>query len=381
MPGLGAGPQGPALFLCLHARKIGGGIAMPTLQIGLFDIHQVDPRQPVGSRVTGEVFAQRLDDLALADSLGYAIAFTAERHFMPGYRCPSPGAWLGAASQRTQSMRLGVMAYTLPIHAPVQLAEEIAVLDHLCGGRLEVGFGLGHRPEELLALAVDPALRVPIYQEWLGLVRRLWAGELVTHRSPHVTLRQVAIHPLPAQQPHPPLWHAGTEPVAARWIGGQDLGLAVGFAPTPRLLPAVEAFRAGQRERAESARSDAPLYRPCGSLALMRHVYVAETEARAQSEITDDLLYLEEVRAGGSLGEGSRSERREHAAELAVALVRDELMIAGGPETVAALLIQAREALGIDLFLANVYASGVETARVHRTLRLLAGEVRERLLS
>jgi alkanesulfonate monooxygenase SsuD/methylene tetrahydromethanopterin reductase-like flavin-dependent oxidoreductase (luciferase family) len=113
----------------------------------------------------------------------------------------------------------------------------------------------------------------------------------------------------------------------------------------------------------------------------MRHVYVAETEARAQSEITDDLLYLEEVRAGGSLGEGSRSERREHAAELAVALVRDELMIAGGPETVAALLIQAREALGIDLFLANVYASGVETARVHRTLRLLAGEVRERLLS
>ena len=65
---------------------------------------------------------------------------------MPGFRCPAPGAWLGAATQRTRQMRLGVLAYTLPIHPPAALAEEVAILDHLSGGRLEVGVGLGHRP-------------------------------------------------------------------------------------------------------------------------------------------------------------------------------------------------------------------------------------------
>src|SRR5688572_6989500 len=143
------------------------------LALGLFDILQVDPTDVAGH---GEVYARRLDDLAFADELGFAVAFSAERHFMPGYRCPAPGPWLGAATQRTQRLRLGVLAYTLPIHPPAALAEEIAVLDHLSGGRLEVGVGLGHRAEELVALGVDPAQRIAVFQERLAILRALWSG-------------------------------------------------------------------------------------------------------------------------------------------------------------------------------------------------------------
>ena len=127
------------------------------IRLGLFDIMQVDPTDPAD---TAEVYRRRLDHLALADELGFAVAFTAERHFMAEYRCPAPCAWLGAASQRTRRIRLGVLAYTLPLHPPVALAEEVAVLDQLTGGRLEIGLGLGHRPEELVAVGVDPARRV-----------------------------------------------------------------------------------------------------------------------------------------------------------------------------------------------------------------------------
>src|SRR5262245_16677333 len=89
-----------------------------TMELGLFDIAQIDPTDPDDSNA---VYQRRLNDLALADEVGLDYAFTAERHFMATYRCPAPAAWLGAVSQRTKSIRLGVMAYTLPIHAPVQL--------------------------------------------------------------------------------------------------------------------------------------------------------------------------------------------------------------------------------------------------------------------
>src|SRR5262249_19975206 len=138
------------------------------ITLGLFDIMQIDPTDAAGH---ADVYRRRLDDLAYADEIGLKIAFTAERHFMGHYRSSAPTAWLGAASQRTRRIRLGVLAYTLPLHSPVRLAEEVAVLDHLSGGRLEVGVGLGHRPEELVAIGVDPAQRIPVFQERLAIMQ------------------------------------------------------------------------------------------------------------------------------------------------------------------------------------------------------------------
>jgi alkanesulfonate monooxygenase SsuD/methylene tetrahydromethanopterin reductase-like flavin-dependent oxidoreductase (luciferase family) len=346
-----------------------------SLSLGLFDIHQVDPTDPAES---AEIYERRLADLAYADELGFAIAFTAERHFMPTFRCPAPGAWLGAASQRTRRMRLGVLAYTLPIHPPAALAEEVAVLDHLTGGRLEVGVGLGHRPEELLALGVDPAGRIAVFQERLAVLRALWSGGQVKLETATTLVRDVAIHPLPLQEPHPPLWYAGTDPGAALWAANQGLNLAIGFAPTERLRPTATAYAA-----ARQAKTGEPA--PPGRIALMRHVCLAESDERALAEVTDDLARLHELRLdhhgrpAAELSEAARADRRASARAGAEDLIRNEVMILGGPETVAAALQQAREALHLDLFLANVYAMGVNQERVQRTLRLLMSEVAPRL--
>jgi alkanesulfonate monooxygenase SsuD/methylene tetrahydromethanopterin reductase-like flavin-dependent oxidoreductase (luciferase family) len=335
-----------------------------TIRLGLFDNLQVDPLDPAD---TATVYARRLADLALADELGFEVAFTAERHFMPNYRAPAPSAWVAAASQRTRRLRLGVLAYTLPLHAPFRLAEEVAVLDHLSGGRLEVGLGLGHRPEELAAIGLDPGQRIPVFQERLALLRALWSGGQVGYESAHSVLREVAIHPLPRQEPHPPLWYAGTDPGAAAWAAAQGMDLAVGFAPIARLAPTARAHAAAR-----------PAERG-GRIALLRHAYVAESDAAARAEMTEDLMRLEEWRSPSPPGEGSRADRRENARAHAAALVRDELAFAGGPETVAADLLAARDALGIGLFLAHPYLAGLGDERVHRTLRLLATEVRPRL--
>ena len=343
------------------------------LHIGLFDIMQVDP---VRQESPSEMYARRLDDLALADELGYDIAFCAERHFLATHVIPSATTWLAAAAQRAIRMRLGALGYTLPIRVPVQLAEELAMLDQLTHGRLEVGFGLGHRVEELVALGVDPEDRVSIYQERLALLEALWSGGVVSFEHDDTRLRDVAIHPLPAQSPYPPLWHAGTEPLAAHWVGSQGIGLAVGFRPSEQLRPAVAAWNAGRKLAGEEVRETWSA-RPTGAVALMRHVYVAESDEQAMREIRDDLIRL------GELNDANRqrglAERKAEAEVHAQELIDTEVMIAGGPETVASAILKSRDLLLLDLFLANVYAAGVDKERIRRTLRLLAGEVRERI--
>ena len=343
------------------------------LQIGLFDIMQIDPLADAAEFDVAEMYAQRLDLLARADELGFPVAFAAERHFLANYACPSATAWIAAASQRTQTMRLGVLGYTLPMRAPVQLAEEIAVLDLLAKGRLEVGFGLGHRVEELIAMGVNPADRITLFQERLALLQALWTGGTVTYERGEVTARDVTIAPLPSQVPYPPLWYAGTEPIAAHWMGTRGLGLAVGFKPTDQLVTPVAAFLAG-REMREQGVIELEPDRPSGVIALMRAVYVSDSDELAMNEMVDDLVRLEE-KFGSTDEEGSRADRRSDARERAESMIREDVMLAGGPETVARAIKGARAKLPFDLLLANVHGAGMDAERIARTLRLIAEEI------
>lgn len=334
-----------------------------TIELGLFDIHQIDPTSDLPA---ADVFERRLRLLSLADQVGLRYAFTAERHFLPTYRMPAATAWIAAASQRTRAMRLGVLAYTLPIHPPASLAEEVAVLDHLCQGRLEVGFGLGHRVEELIALGVDPEERETIFQERLAVMSALWEGAAVTLERPNTLVRNVAIYPLPLQQPSPPLWFAGSDPNAAHWAGLRGMSLAIGFKQTPELKPAVEAFREGRKQ--------SELHPPgAGRIALMRHVSIAATDIEAVEAMADDLDRLQQ------LGSGEPSDIHR-ARQAAMRMIMDESFLAGSPDTVAGSILLARKHLGIDVFLANIHAAGVSDERLEQMVHLLAEEVAPRLV-
>lgn len=344
------------------------------LKLGLFDIMQIDPLQNV---TLPEMLRRRLDDLTLADQLGYDAAFTAERHFIPQFAASSATAWVAAASQRTTRMRLGVMAYTLPIKDPVELAEQVGILDLLSDGRLELGFGMGHRVEELVALGVDPNTRIPRFQERLVLLKALLTGGAVSYQRNDFRLNGVEIAPLSPQDPYPPLWFAGTDPMASQWMAANGLGLAVGFRPVDQLVPTVTAYLDGLALRApEVAESEPP--RPLGRLALMRSIIVGENDDRVREDVIDDLMRLGDL-VEGDQSEVTRPERRSAASDRFDEMVREEVMIAGSVETVAQAIRRSREKVPFDLFLGSPYAMGASRERIEATLRLLAGPVRELL--
>jgi alkanesulfonate monooxygenase SsuD/methylene tetrahydromethanopterin reductase-like flavin-dependent oxidoreductase (luciferase family) len=337
----------------------------PPVEFGIFDIMQVPPETP-----SYRAYNRHLDDAELADQLGLDYHFIAERHFMALYRTPSPTAWLGAMSQRTKRIRIGALAYTVPMHNPIRLAEEISMLDHLSGGRIEAGVGLGHRPEELASLGIDPALRHPMLVESLVVMRKAWLGETFDHPGTAFAFRGVRVD-VPVQLPHPPLWYAGNDPRAAGWCARNLVSLAIGFQSDEQLANPANAFHEQKREDKR-----APERRPY--LALMRHLYIAESNDQAREEMIADLRRIGAAFAAGprelpAIDPADLPDRDEAEAQLDQ-LLENDVVIGGDPETCAEKIAETSRRLGLNVFLANPYLTGLEPERVQRTVRLFANE-------
>src|SRR5271169_4414181 len=118
----------------------------------------------------GEQYEQRLQLIEAYDRAGFHAYHLAEHHATPLGMAPSPGVFLAAVAQRTRRLRFGPLVYTLSLHNPLRLIEEICMLDQMSGGRLDIGFGRGSSPIELEYYGVDAAEAQDIYAEALELI-------------------------------------------------------------------------------------------------------------------------------------------------------------------------------------------------------------------
>src|ERR1700680_4717870 len=134
------------------------------MKFGVFD--HVDR----GDLPLGEHYENRLKLIEAYDRLGIRTYHVAEHHATPVGMAPSPSVFLAAVAQRTRRLRFGPLVYTLSLHHPLRLVEEICMLDQMSGGRLEVGGGRGISPHEVAYYGVDPAKAQPMYIEALSVI-------------------------------------------------------------------------------------------------------------------------------------------------------------------------------------------------------------------
>jgi alkanesulfonate monooxygenase SsuD/methylene tetrahydromethanopterin reductase-like flavin-dependent oxidoreductase (luciferase family) len=196
------------------------------MQFDLF--HEISvPPQPVRSEA--QAYSDTLAEIELADRLGYHCAWLVEHHFMRGYSHVSkPELLLAALSQRTRRIRLGHAVIPLPLHHPVHIAERIATLDVLTGGRLEIGIGRGFSPREYAVFGAGMAQSRELVDESLAILRASFRREPVTHHGKHYRLEALDIVPHVVQQPHPPLWSAAVSPETFPWAAERALGVLAG---------------------------------------------------------------------------------------------------------------------------------------------------------
>jgi alkanesulfonate monooxygenase SsuD/methylene tetrahydromethanopterin reductase-like flavin-dependent oxidoreductase (luciferase family) len=154
-----------------------------------------------------DFYAARLNLVEAYDRAGFYAYHLAEHHATPLGMAPSPSVFLAAVAERTRRLRFGPLVYALPLHHPLRLIEEICMLDHMSGGRLEIGFGRGASPIETALYGQKPEEAQRIYVEALDVVLRGLTQPALDFHGEFFSFDNVPMELQPLQKPYPPVWY------------------------------------------------------------------------------------------------------------------------------------------------------------------------------
>jgi alkanesulfonate monooxygenase SsuD/methylene tetrahydromethanopterin reductase-like flavin-dependent oxidoreductase (luciferase family) len=333
---------------------------------------------------------QRLDEYAaeirLTDELGYDYFFTTEHHFSGRFSmAPSQPVTLTVIAQNSERLRFGPMVIQLPLSQPLRVVEELLILDHMSGGRLEMGFGRGITPHEHTTYGISTQSDRARFEEGLEFVIKAFTtdepfsfvGEYYTYVDVDLPWRSV-------QQPHPPIWIPTNTPSSAYEYGKKGYGVG-GFAIVGMDL--YDTVFAEYHRGCDEA--GIPLdARPVSYLA---STIVAETDAEAEALAKEHFpkqmsLFEEERRRSARVGGAAvREAAKTSLGRLAgikenLAASAEQLrFIHGSPETVAAKIDHLRERLGVDVFIGEFSFGELSFDEVRRSHELMMSEVAPRL--
>ena len=239
-----------------------------TFEFGIFDSFDL------GDSTPGQIIASRLDFAVAAEAAGISHYHVTEHHGTPLSVCPSPALFLAALSQRTTTLRMGALVFVLPEHEPLRLAEEIAVLDQLTSGRLDVGVGSGVSPYELAYFGVDASEARDRYAETLAVVLQALETGRMTHRGKLLRDYDVELSVGPVQRPHPPLWYASSNTSSADWAAASDVNF-VGRWNGGTFAAAAESYWRTWRESHQEDDAARP------RVGVAANVYIGSSDAAA----------------------------------------------------------------------------------------------------
>ena len=343
------------------------------MDFGLFFLMQRDEQWAEQA-----VYSSDLEQMLAAESLGYHSVWIAEHHFNDYGLCPAPPVLAAFLAARTTTLRFGMGVSLLPLHHPVDLAEQLAVLDVVSGGRLDVGIGRGGTLQDYQTFQSDRDDARARVEEGIALIQQCWRGAPFDFTGQFHSAEQVHVRPRPVQRPHPPLYIA---------TNSEDSVLSAARLGLPTLssffVPIDELQRRRQlyRETARAAgRSDAEIdgleRRSWG----MRVVHVAPSRDEARRAIEAPFMGYQRKMAvlrsnstGGSVPNSfDRTLLRLRPFEEYLAT---GWTVIGAPDEVREGLRQYVEATGYQRVLLVMALPGIETALALRSMRLFANEV------
>jgi alkanesulfonate monooxygenase SsuD/methylene tetrahydromethanopterin reductase-like flavin-dependent oxidoreductase (luciferase family) len=323
-----------------------------------------------------QIIAQTTEQVQYAEELGFHGAWLAEHHFTRYSMASSSMILATHLAARTTKIRVGTAVVVSPLHNPIRIAEDTAMLDLVSGGRLDVGFGRGTSGYEYSGYNVAPEESQERFQDSIKIVQGLWTTPDFSYESKYNKLHRINLVPPPVQQPHPPIYLAATRtPTTLEFAvsTGHSLCIAV-VQDTTDALDLCQRFVSMSRE--------AGLHRSMADIPFFRYFYVAETEAQARQDTAAHLNWVVDIMQWRRfIKEGSEVYRhmddwRRSRTELpaSYATLAQNRAIIGTPDQCVA-RIKALQAYGIDYFGCNFDFGGMEHHKVLRSMELFSKEV------
>lgn len=268
--------------------------------------------------------------LEYADQAGFYCYHLAEHHITPLSLVPSPSVFLAAAAQRTRQIRLGPLVYLLPFYNPLRLLHEVCMLDHLSGGRLELGVGRGIVPMEAEKFGVQEEESWEIFRESLAVLTTAFTNDVLNFEGKYYTYKDIRLWMHPLQQPYPPLWYASGNIETVPWMAQQGLNTAHGLEPASAAKPHFDLYKQlWDEHRHDPNRLNCHVKVP--KLGLLRHVYIAPTDAQAEKECREAFkAWFFNI---NYLWEQAGSDRLDFISDVDE-LLGNGVILAGSPQTV-----------------------------------------------
>ncbi len=365
----------------LRARRSGRLLACG-MRFGIF--YELSVPRPFAVGVERRVYENALEQVRLADELGFDTVWAVEHHFLEEYsHCSAPELFLTACAMQTKRIRVGHGAVVCvpAMNHPIRVAERAAVLDILSGGRLELGTARSSTWSELGGFEIDPDTTKQTWDEYVRALPRMWTEERTSWQGTCFTMPERAVLPKPLQKPHPPLWVTVTTPgteldAAERGIG--CLGVAAAsYAEQERRT----------REYHRRIQSCTPVGAVNENVATLNFLYCHEDQATAARTglamlgqfglANAHLLFTREAyptRAYGSLANLAPGPGRRESSPADASGVPEGMAIGDPAHIVRA--IKEWESIGVDgvNFLLNAMEI-IPQEQVLASLRLFAREV------
>lgn len=322
-----------------------------------------------------ETYAKMLAQIDRAEALGFDGVWLTEHHFTAyGGLVPSPAILAAAIAQRTRRLRIGMAVSLLPFHRPVRIAEDMAMVDILSGGRLDWGIGRAYLQWEYQNLNVPMEESRERFAECLEIVLAAWTQERFSYAGRFYQYRDLTVLPKPLQRPHPPIWLAATTSEESFVLAGQR---GYHLMTIPHTHTAADIRRKiGLYRQALAAAGHDPASR---QVFARYYLYVAETAAEARRDVEEPYLrnaaIAEQARTLGHLHAGI-FERPEPNYDRAVG---EHRMLFGSVDECVEHVRYVRDEIGIDYLGLSFWFGGLAQEKALRSMELFVHEVLPRL--
>ena len=298
-----------------------------------------------------QIFKDSMELIQAAEDSGSEGVWLAEYHFDPGRSVLSaPVTVAGAVAARTKKVKIGLAVHVLPLRNPVQIAEEIATLDHLSDGRLDFGIGRAAFPRIYQGYGFDYAESRDRFDECLEIILRSWTEERFSFKGKFYQYDDLCVVPKPLQKPHPPIRIGATSEDTFELGGRMGYPIFINPSRVTTLLdlkPLVAEFHQAREKAGHTGQVDVGLRVP---------VYVAETKEKAYSEPKESTMFQMQrlinviTQSIGEAGISAGDDRAAQAERLKAMTYEDVLantVVYGTPESVVERLQQLQEELGL----------------------------------
>jgi luciferase family oxidoreductase group 1 len=327
--------------------------------------------QSPSMRPSQEIYSRAVDLAQAAETLGFRNVWLAEHHFSTYGYLSRPAQLATYLAAKTTRLRVGTAVIVVPLHHPLVVAEEIATLDQLAGGRVDIGLGRGYQHYEFERLGLELDSARARWEESVDIILKALTGEPFTYDGKLYKIPETTIWPQPLQKPHPPIWVTAQSPDSVEATVRRGFNLLTGGFGVP-----IERMADFRKQFDRLVAEVKPPRMP--DVGVQRAVYVTDSAADARAAV-------EEARWNMRVTLSLRNHYEKVDRGRAIAVpgpkepdtddLLDRFLVIGTPDTVIRQITRVQEMVGITHFNCSFWFGDIEHPRIMKSMELFAKEV------